>query len=144
MGILTSSFKSWENSLFSGNLFQQPTFKSTLMHIKKKSGAWPILLGTFCRGEPQILKLILKNNCDKYVCCLGFTFLSDDLVSSISSIYLIYKSRAFSGKFLERVLRLLQIIHHFVKSFQEPLPPRPTFLLLPNAHMKFKKHKMLT
>ena len=143
MGILTSSFKSWENSLFSGDLFQQPTFRSTLMHIKK-SGARPTLLGTFCRGEPQILKLILKNNCDKYVCCLGFTFISDDLVSSISSIYLIYKSRAFSGKFLERVLRLLQIIHHFVKSFQQPPPLRPTFLLLPNVHMKFKKYKILT
>ena len=57
-----------------------------------------------------------------------------------------WKVPAFSGNFLERVLRLLQIIHHFVKSFQEPPFPRPTlfrhFLLSGNAGMKFRHTKI--
>ena len=72
---------------------------------------------------------------------------SDVLMFIFEIILLLYacKVPAFSGNFLERVLRLLQIIHHFVKSFQEPPFPRPTlfrrFLLSGNAGMKFQTHR---
>ena len=73
---------------------------------------------------------------------------SDVLMFIFEIILLLYacKVPAFSGNFLERVLRLLQIIHHFVKSFQEPPFPRPTlfrrFLLSGNAGMKFRHTKI--